>query len=171
MDIEKTLDVLLNPKYLRPIILAVGIIVLFRNLYYLVLSDVTQLFKFGAQPTVEMTLGAEVPMLLMTVLWPVIFAFLNRVHESMKINKYAFYGIILVHLVTCLISAYLIHSEGCLPPECKQQEFNSVVWGGSILTFVSVAFSYWLYNATSLFTVPAEAPNKSSNADADSAGS
>lgn len=150
------LELLLNPKYLKSVILIVGILVLFRNIYYLLFSDVTLLFKFGAQPPIEISLDIQVPMLLMTVLWPIVFALLNRIDERIKINNIVFNIILAVHLFTCLFAAYLINNEGCLPPECENSEFLSVFWGGAGLTMISVAISYSIFNAKSLFTVSKE---------------
>jgi preprotein translocase subunit Sec61beta len=165
--IKDLLDLILDPKYLRPIIIAVAIVILVRNVLYLFLTDVTRMFEYGPQEVVEMVFDIEVPRLLMTVLWPIVFAVLNRVHESIKINPRIFYGCLVVHTVTCLVAVAIIFNEGCLYDEyvlasgetvyqgCNPNEYGSTVYGGAFLTVLSVVVSHYIYSVKNLFAEPA----------------
>ena len=45
-NIKESLDFLLDPKYIKPIVLAITVVMLFRSIMYLVLSDVTRIEDF-----------------------------------------------------------------------------------------------------------------------------
>jgi len=174
INLKEVLDSLLNPKYLKPIILIVAVLVLFRNAYYLLFSDVTRIFLFGQQESLKMVFDIEVPMLLMTVIWTVIFSILNRMHDSLRVNSQFFYSVLATHAITCLVAAAIIYSNGCFgipftSPSgevkyqgCNPIEFNSTVFGGTALTLVSVVLSHYIYSSKNLFQTAVE-PSHESN--------
>ena len=151
MDIEKALNVLTNPIYVRIILIIVAVVLLLRNIMYLILGDITYTFS-GQQPQhVLEVIGLDIPALVMTILWPVVLAFLNIIHEKIKLEKDIFFSVMIVHAATCLFGAYMIYDGGCYQPYCDTNEFYTTVIGATILTFVSIILSVYLYMRPTLF--------------------
>ena len=67
MDFEKILKMLVQPIYLRILIMFVAFVLLLRNVLYLVLGDMEYIFS-GMQPQHTLQpVGLEVPALVMTI--------------------------------------------------------------------------------------------------------
>lgn len=94
----------------------------------------------------------------MIVLWPLVLALLNRIHEKIKITPKMFYGVLAVHAITCLIAVIFIYTEGCFTKEttltsrevvyqgCNQIDCNSAVYGAAFLTFLSGMISHYIFS-------------------------
>lgn len=134
----------------------VALVILGRNAYYLLVGDAADLFSYGQQQAITVTLGAEVPMLLMTVLWPLVFAMLNLIHAGMKMDRSFFTVVLLVHIGTCWLAAWILYTGSFDPQVVSETEFLTTVWGATILSSVATIGSFWIFSKNTLFgAVPA----------------
>ena len=140
----------LKPEYFKFVIVGIALAILWRSAEYLIADEPLMFFSLAqAQPAIDEILGVEMPYVVMSILWPVVFAFSNLIHSNLRISSLFFYSVIAVHTVTCLLAAYLIFS----------QEFDSVnlQFGEELLkihvvyavlgaTAISVIFSIFVYH-------------------------
>ncbi|MBB3060696.1 hypothetical protein [Microbulbifer rhizosphaerae] len=147
MDIEAILKTILKPIYLRVILIILAMILLFRNVSYLLLGDIYYIFNGQqSQRIIEFVFEKEIPALIMTVLWPVAFTFFNIIHEKIRLQKDFFMSVLMVHTFSCLATAFILLYGGCGGENCNQKPLYLTVIGGSLLTMLSVGLSYWLYS-------------------------
>ncbi len=145
MDIKD----LLNPANLRALVVYLSIYLIGRSIYYLVIGDPLAYFEQQRyQEVFEQTLGLKIPMVILTILWPLILGFVNVLHADLRLAPTLFYTVIALHVTSCLIAAAMLYSFGWetmifansidVPP-------NLVITSVTVGTIVSGAVAVALY--------------------------
>ncbi|MFI2812476.1 hypothetical protein [Microbulbifer zhoushanensis] len=153
---------LLQPKNARLLILCVALIILGRSVYYLVFDTPLALFdESQSQVPIDRLFDIQVPMALMTIFWPVVFAICNSLHKNLRINREAFFFVLIVHATSCTLAAFIILAQphtsipGGLYPQGEIPKIGVVI-SVLALTLVSTLISSILYlRGRSLFEAEA----------------
>lgn len=95
-----------NPKKGRPLLLVLSLYLIGRAIYYLVAGKPESYGSFiEANFFTEVVFQISIPMSIMTIMWPIIFAMLNLFHKDFRLSSVVFYTTVLIHIFSSIISA------------------------------------------------------------------
>jgi glucan phosphoethanolaminetransferase (alkaline phosphatase superfamily) len=150
LQIEKLIGSLSKPEYLKIILTLVAILIVFRNILYIAMGDIQSLFGYTEQRTIEALFHVEIPMLIMTIMYPVLLAFLNTIHKKVRLESFVFISVIIIHLATCAVAVFLLSDSIC-GVDCVEGDIKTTAYGALALTVFSVIISLWLYFKVDVF--------------------
>jgi len=111
MKLSELIKALTQPANLRIVIILVALTVLMRNTAFLLTDGSLQLFATGAQPVIEITLGIDIPNIIMTIAWPIVLALANQINHAVKVDYDFFRVVLIIHVLTTFYAAYDLYME------------------------------------------------------------
>jgi hypothetical protein len=147
MDLLKKL---LKPEFGNLALWLIGFILLGRSFYYFLIDQsfayvCVETSCLQPQGSIKEIFDKEIPMVLMTILWPVIFAFFNTLHPKIRIKPIVFYIIILIHTLSALIAGYSVYDAGTIGQHAKLADTDTRTIQVVCLTLVSAITSIYIY--------------------------
>ena len=107
MDIKD----LLKLENMRVLLVYLSLYLIGRSVYYLVIDEPFAYFANGRyQEMFQQILDIDIPMVALTIMWPLILTFLTLLHDNLRLAPGLFYSVIGSHTLSCLIAAYLVYS-------------------------------------------------------------
>ena len=107
MDIKD----LFKPETIRVLVVYLCLYLMGRSIFFLIIGQPFAYFDSNQyQEMFRQTLELEIPMSILTILWPLILAVLNLTHPKLRVAPRLFYVTISVHTVSCLIAAWMLYS-------------------------------------------------------------
>ena len=115
MDLKSALDqinVIINPKYAKAIIIIIALIVIERTVHAFITDNIISLLSIQQeQRSIEMFFDLEVPMVKMTIFWPIIFLMINVLHRNIRVSKFFYNFVVYLNAVAATLSAIIIILE------------------------------------------------------------
>lgn len=94
---------------------------------------------------IEETLDLSVPMVLMTILWPIVFSILNKMHNEIKLAPWLFYMVIIIHVISCLVAAIMVGAADYVMVYSSSTFEVWGPWGIAGLTLLTGVISVMIY--------------------------
>lgn len=139
-----------KPENFRALIVFCSIYIIGRSIYYLLEGQPFAYFSSEwYQSMFYVSMGVVVPMVILTIMWPLILAFMNMLHEGLRLAPSLFYTVVCIHLGSCIIAAVQMAlwdpNEIAIVEAGKSFPKLSVVLSVTMLTAISAVTSIWLY--------------------------
>jgi len=94
---------------LRVLLVYLTLYIVGRSIYFIVIGHPFAYFETSIyQEMFRQTLELEIPMFILTILWPLILAVLNSLHPSLRLAPSLFYPVIALHATSCLVAAGIL---------------------------------------------------------------
>jgi hypothetical protein len=145
---------------LRVLIVYLTLYIIGRSIYYIVIDQPFAYFESHMyQEMFRQTLDIAVPMFILTIMWPLVLAFLTSLHQSLRLAPTLFYSVVAVHTASCLIAAAMLYSwDADTLTFANRESFPSmtvVAWVTGA-TIVSSGISLLIYRFKLALFEPAE---------------
>lgn len=147
MDFVKNL---LKPEYGNSVLLLIGFILVGRSFYYFLIDQSYAYVCVDAhclqpQGSIKEVFDKEIPMVLMTILWPIVFAFFNTLHPKIRMKPLVFYIVIFTHTMSALIAGSIVYEAGTLGLHEKLADTNTRTIQVVGLTLISTIAAIYIY--------------------------
>lgn len=147
MNIVKTIS---KPENAKALVFFVGLIMLGRSFYYFLIDDsnliiCTRLQCMQPQASILQVFRMEIPMFVMTIIWPIVFAALNLINDKVRIAHQMFYTIIGIHFLSCLLAAATVYRFGNIGEGVYLDDTFSSVIAVVTLTLLSSSCAIYLF--------------------------
>ena len=147
----------LKPQNFKFVIAIIALLMLERSISFLITNTPFMFFDSGQpQPSIAAILGYEIPIATMTILWPVVFATVNLIHNNLRVNAVFFYLVLVIHTTACIIAAFMVFKQPSTSIEITTlvPEFggaDTLIKSNVVIailgsTLVSVAISIFLFS-------------------------
>ena len=145
---DKILD-LLKPENLKIPLVLLGIALLGRSLATVRPEFGITIFGPHEQPQdILAYFNVEVERYVMTMLWPLVYAFLNSLHKGIRVSKPFFNSVIIIHIISLAVS--LVWFFNFIP---NNQEESTVLEAGLFEMRFSASLVFAVSLCTSLFSL------------------
>ena len=142
----------------RFLLFALTLYLIGRGIYYLALGGPEYIASLTTQQKVmDLIFHVSIPMAIMTIMWPLIYACSNAFHEGIRLTSTVFYFTISFHLASTLLAAFfIVESNTGVSLNGEPVDPNKIYTVSSVTILTTALAWFFYYKKISLFNSSSE---------------